>query len=144
VSSQHVVVAGPGGGSGFSAAAIVLLWIFVGWPLSWLLLFLFAPLGIIFGVAITIGMIVALAASSGGSSRSVVVNVAPPPPGPQQAAYAQDIRRQLESLATINAVGGCGWCGSPAAHVNDSGYHVHPRYWHASEIEERVRAKLLR
>ena len=46
------------GRSGPSTGVVVLLWVFAGWPLSWLLLFVSFPLGILFGVAITVGMIV--------------------------------------------------------------------------------------
>jgi hypothetical protein len=86
----------------------------------------------------------------GRHAPSVVVNVATaaslpiPPPVASPAAMARHtIRQEVESLAAINAVGGCGWCGSPSAHLNDSGYLVHPRHWHAAEIEERIRSKTL-
>jgi hypothetical protein len=113
---------------------VVLLWIFVGWPLSWVLLFLSPPVGILFGVGITVGMIVAVA-----TSGRRTVYPAPPPDGPWDR-----VRRDVEGLASITAIGGCGWCGSTVAHLNDAGYQVHPRHWHAAEIEERVRSRLLR
>jgi hypothetical protein len=116
--------------SGVSPGVVVLLWIFAGWPLSWILLLVFVPLGLLFGVGITVAMIVLLATSS----RPAVVVTVPPPPGPLDEA-----RREVEGLASITAVGGCGWCGSPAAHCNDGGYPVHPRHWHAAEIEEHLR-----
>jgi hypothetical protein len=148
--AHHTGAGAPSTGpsSGLSPVAAVLLWVFVGWPLSWILLFLFAPVGLLFGIGITIWMIVVIA--SGRHAPSVVVNVATaaplpiPPPVPSPAAMAQHtIRQEVESLAAINVVGGCGWCGSPSAHLNDSGYLVHPRHWHAAEIEERIRAKTL-
>ena len=132
--------------SGMSSGVIVLLWVFAGWPLSWLLLFIFAPLGILFGIGITVWMIVALAmSSSGGAQQNVVVNVKTMGPVmPRQGPpSAPSIREQVEGLASISAIGGCGWCGSTTAHANDHGYLVHPRHWHAAEIEERIRAKTL-
>jgi hypothetical protein len=129
--------------SGITPAVAVLLWIFIGWPMSWILLFAFAPVGILFGIGITVAMIVVV--SSGGSrSQPVVVNVGTPPP-PLPAAPTprhQAIRHEVESLAVVTAVGGCGWCGSLVAHVNDEGHPIMPRYWHAAEVEERIRMKL--
>lgn len=126
--------------SGITPVVAVLLWIFVGWPVSWILLFAFAPLGLLFGVAITVAMIVVV--STGGSrTPPVVVNVGPPPSAPQFSRH-QAIRHEVESLAVVTAVGGCGWCGSLVAHVNDDGHPIPPRYWHATEVEERIRTKL--
>ena len=127
---------------GLSSGAAVLLWIFAGWPLSWILLFVFVPLGILFGIGITIWMIV-IVSSGGHRSPPVVVNVgqaALPALSPAAMRY-HAIRQEVESLASVNAVGGCGWCGSPSAHANDLGYLVHPRHWHGAEIEERVRSR---
>jgi hypothetical protein len=131
--------------SGITPTAAVLLWIFVGWPASWILLFAFAPLGILFGVGITVAMIVVV---SQGGSRPLppVVPVAPVVPAPPLPAPVstrhQAVRNEVESLAVVTAVGGCGWCGSLVAHVNDEGHPILPRYWHAAEVEERIRAKL--
>lgn len=134
--TQHVGASGPGPRTGASPGAAVLLWIFVGWPLSWILLFAFVPLGILFGIGITIWMIV-IVSSGGHRGPPVVVNVAAQAPRPLSPDAA--IRQEVEGLASVNAVGGCGWCGSPSAHVNDLGYLVHPRHWHGAEIEERIR-----
>lgn len=125
--------------SGVTPAVAVLLWVFVGWPVSWVLLFAAGPLGIVFGVAITIAMIVAV--STGGSRAQPVVHV--PPPVPVDPRH-QAVRYEVESLAVVDAVGGCGWCGSLTAHVNDDGHPIPPRYWHAAEVEERIRTRLQR
>jgi hypothetical protein len=124
--------AGPVPGRGLSPGTMILLWIFVGWPVSWLLLFASAPVGLLFGIAITVGMIVAVATSSGR-------RIAGTGPGGRDA----EVRGEVESLASITAIGSCGWCGSLGAHQNDAGYQVHPRHWHAPEIEERIRSRLL-
>ena len=124
--------------SGITPAVAVLLWIFIGWPLSWMLLFLFVPLGILFGIAITIAMIVVV--STGGSRPQPAVT-AVPPPAPVNPRY-QAVRHEVESIAVITPIGGCGWCGSLVAHVNDDGHPIPPRYWHAAEVEERIRSKL--
>lgn len=138
--TQHTGSGSPAPRSGITPGVAVLLWIFVGWPLSWILLFAFVPLGILFGIGITVWMIVIV---STGAHRGppVVVNVAAPGPQPPSPAAARQhaIRQEVEGLASVNAVGGCGWCGSPSAHVNDLGYLVHPRHWHGAEIEERIR-----
>lgn len=139
---QHSGAGAPVPRPGLSPGAAVLLWIFVGWPLSWILLFAFGPLGILFGIGITIWMIVIV---SSGAHRGppVVVNVAthaPQPPSPAALRH-HAIRQEVESLASVDAVGGCGWCGSPSAHLNDQGYPVHPRHWHSAEVEERIRSK---
>ncbi|RZT83507.1 hypothetical protein EV383_0312 [Pseudonocardia sediminis] len=142
---EHAGPATTGPRPGVSPGTAVLLWILVGWPLSWiLLLFVFAPLGILFGIGITIWMMVTV--SSAGARRGPPVLPGDrygPPPSPAETRY-QAIRREVESIATVNAVGGCGWCGSPSAHVNDLGYLVPPHHWHSAEIEERIRYKLER
>ncbi len=128
--------------SGLTPAAAVLLWIFVGWPMSWILLFVFSPLGLLFGIAITVAMIV-IVSSSGSRPRPIVINNVPampfPPPVPPRHVA---IRREVESLAAITPIGGCGWCGSLAAHLDAGGHPVPPRHWHSAEIEERIRFKL--
>jgi hypothetical protein len=115
---------------GLSPGTMILLWIFVGWPVSWLLLFASVPVGLLFGIAITVGMIVAVASSSGRRS-----------PGTGPVVQRDPVRDEVEGLASITAIGGCGWCGSLGAHHNDAGYQVHPRHWHAPEIEERIRSR---
>lgn len=123
--------------SGLTPAVAVLLWVFVGWPVSWFLLFTAGPVGILFGVAVTVAMIVVV--STGGSRPRPVVPIGPPAPmDPRHLA----VRREVESLAVVTAIGGCGWCGSLSAHVNDDGHPIPPRYWHGVEIEERIRTKL--
>jgi hypothetical protein len=117
--------------SGLSASTAVLLWIFVGWPVSWLLLFASAPVGILVGIAVTVGMIVAVGTSSGG--RIAVGD---------HGGRHDRVRDEVEGLASITPIGSCGWCGSLSAHHNDAGYQVHPRHWHAPEIEERIRSRL--
>lgn len=131
--------------SGAPAAVAVLLWIVVGWPLSWLLLLVSFPLAILFGVAITVAMLVVVVRA--GRPR-VAAPVFPVPmvavpvfPVATEPDPRRSIRREVEGLAHIDAVGGCGWCGSPVAHVNDGGHPVHPRHWHAEEIEERIRER---
>lgn len=131
------------GRSGGAIVAAILLWVFVGWPMSWLLLVLFVPLGILFGVGITVGTIVFVATSP----RSVVVVAPPPPPAlplllPAAPTWQDQKRREIESLAFVNTVGGCGWCGWPVAHIDGRGQPIHPRRWHASEIEDRVRSQM--
>lgn len=140
--TYHAGAQAPGPRTGISPVAAVLLWIFAGWPLSWILLFAFVPLGIVFGVGITIWMIVVVA-SGGHRAPPVVVTVGQPSPPPLSPAATRirAIRQEVEGLACVNAVGGCGWCGSPSAHVNDLGYLVEPRHWHNAEIEERIRSK---
>lgn len=133
--------------SGLPSGVVVLLWVFPGWPLSWVLLFAYWPLGLLFGIGITILMIVLLATSSGRSDPAppvVMVVGAPPFPVPPVPVMTplQRVRLEVEALATIDAVGGCAWCGSPWAHVNDGGYPVHPRHWHAAEVEERIAQKI--
>ncbi|MBW0103553.1 hypothetical protein [Pseudonocardia sp. KRD291] len=139
--TQYTGAGVPAARPGLSPGAAVLLWIFVGWPLSWILLFAFVPLGILFGIGITIWMIV-IVSSGGHRGPPVVVNVGQMATAPLSAAASRHhaIRQEVESLASVNAVGGCGWCGSPSAHVNDLGYLVHPRHWHAAEIVERIRS----
>lgn len=122
--------------SGVTPVVAVLLWIFVGWPVSWLLLFAAGPLGILFGVAATVAMIVVV--STGGGPRPVPAVAPPAPMHPRHLA----VRHEVESIAVVTAIGGCGWCGSLVAHVNDDGHPIPPRYWHAAEVEERIRSKL--
>jgi len=52
------------------------------------------------------------------------------------------VRHEVESLAVVTPIGGCGWCGSLVAHVDDAGHPIPPRHWHAAEVEERIRTKL--
>ncbi|MFC5064767.1 hypothetical protein [Actinomycetospora atypica] len=56
------------------------------------------------------------------------------------AAKAAEVRSEIESRASIDAVGGCGWCGYPESHRGATGHPVHPRDWHALDVEEAVRA----
>lgn len=131
----------PAARSGITPTVAVLLWIFIGWPMSWILLFAFAPVGILFGIAITVAMIV-IVSTGGNRPQPVVVNVGPPPA--PISPHHQAIRHEVESIAVVTPIGGCGWCGSLVAHVNDDGHPIPPRYWHAAEIEERIRLKLQR
>lgn len=122
--------------SGITPAVAVLLWVFPGWPISWVLLLAAGwPLGFLFGIAITVAMIVYVS-RTGSPPR-------PPVAVPQQALpHHLSVRHEVESLAVVDAAGGCGWCGSRFAHVNDDGHPIPPRYWHTVEIEERIRTKL--
>ncbi|TCK21751.1 hypothetical protein [Pseudonocardia endophytica] len=122
--------------SGITPAVAVLLWVFPGWPISWVLLAAAGvPVGILFGIGITIAMIVYV--SRAGSAPRPVAYVPP-----QALPRHLTVRREVESLAVVDAAGGCGWCGSRIAHVNDDGHLIPPRYWHTVEIEERIRTKL--
>jgi hypothetical protein len=121
--------------SGITPAVAVLLWMFPGWPISWMLLLAGWPVGILFGIGITVAMIVYV--SRYPSAPRPVVAV-PPPMDSRQLS----VRHEVESLAVVDAAGGCGWCGSRIAHVNDDGHLIPPRYWHTVEIEERIRSKL--
>ncbi|OLT10921.1 hypothetical protein BJF78_28260 [Pseudonocardia sp. CNS-139] len=56
----------------------------------------------------------------------------------QQALSAQRRRAEVEALASVDAFGGCGWCGSRLAHVDRRGRMVMPRDWHRAEIEAVV------
>lgn len=44
-------------------------------------------------------------------------------------ARAAEIRADIESRATVDAIGGCMWCGHPGAHRAQNGHAVHPRDW---------------
>ncbi|MEQ3553386.1 hypothetical protein WIS52_23190 [Pseudonocardia nematodicida] len=55
-------------------------------------------------------------------------------------AHATATRTDIESRATADAAGGCMWCGLRDAHRAENGHPVHPRDWHALEVEEAVRA----
>jgi hypothetical protein len=52
---------------------------------------------------------------------------------------AADRRREIESLAVVDAAGGCGWCGSRLAHRDRLGMLVGPADFHRAEIEDAVR-----
>ncbi|MEQ3553385.1 hypothetical protein WIS52_23185 [Pseudonocardia nematodicida] len=54
-------------------------------------------------------------------------------------ANAAAVRADIESRATVDAAGGCMWCGQRAPHRAENGHPVHPRDWHALEVEEAVR-----
>lgn len=122
--------------TGVTPVVAVLMWVFVGWPVSWIVLILNVPLGLLVGIASTIAMIVACARA--GQQGAAAPGPAPLPVGTRQQA----VRYEVESLAVITPIGGCGWCGSLVAHVNDDGHPIPPRYWHTVEIEERIRTKL--
>lgn len=53
---------------------------------------------------------------------------------------AAEIRADIESRATVDAIGGCMWCGHPESHRAENGHAVHPRDWHALEVDEAIRA----
>lgn len=55
-------------------------------------------------------------------------------------ARAAEIRADIESRATVDAIGGCMWCGHPGAHRAQNGHAVHPRDWHALDVEEAIHA----
>ncbi|ALE73537.1 hypothetical protein FRP1_11570 [Pseudonocardia sp. EC080625-04] len=54
-------------------------------------------------------------------------------------ARAAGIRADIESRATVDAIGGCMWCGHAGAHRAQNGHAVHPRDWHALDVEEAIR-----
>lgn len=47
-------------------------------------------------------------------------------------------RMQVESLAVVDAGGGCGWCGARIAHRDVVGAVIAPRHWHDAEVEEWI------
>lgn len=49
---------------------------------------------------------------------------------------AQRRRHELEARATVDAAGGCGWCGSRIAHRDERDGVVYPVDYHRTEIEE--------
>ena len=53
-------------------------------------------------------------------------------------------RVKLESRATVDAAGGCGWCGSRIAHGDGRGTLVSPLDHHSADIEELLRAESAR
>jgi ABC-type nickel/cobalt efflux system permease component RcnA len=53
-------------------------------------------------------------------------------------------RVELESRATVDAAGGCGWCGSRIAHWDGRGTLVSPLDYHRADIEELLRAESAR
>src|SRR3954447_17970488 len=57
---------------------------------------------------------------------------------------AQRRRVELESRATVDAAGGCGWCGSRIAHWDGRGTLVSPLDHHRADIEELLRAESAR
>lgn len=114
----------------------VLTWVFVCWPASWILLVVNPAGALLFGIASTVAM-VAICAGVGRSKPA-----GPPALPAPVAAHMHAVRRDVESLAAVTPIGGCGWCGSLIAHTNDEGHPIPPRHWHAVEIEDRIRAKL--
>lgn len=52
---------------------------------------------------------------------------------------AAEVRADIESRATVDAIGGCMWCGHPGSHRAENGHAVHPRDWHAVEVDDAVR-----
>lgn len=123
-------------------ALAVGLWV-AGWPITLALMMAGFTAAMVFLVISTIAMIVAVVlADRSGPTYAPIPSPYPPPPWPV-GHPATGLRAELEDLACVSAIGGCGWCGSPTAHLNDAGYPVHPRHWHAAEIEERLRGKLL-
>ncbi|RZT88759.1 hypothetical protein EV383_5704 [Pseudonocardia sediminis] len=59
-----------------------------------------------------------------------------------EAQQMTDRRRrdEIESRASVDAAGGCGWCGSRIAHRDDRGTLVFPVDFHRAEIEEQLRS----
>jgi hypothetical protein len=51
---------------------------------------------------------------------------------------AQRRRDDLESRATVDVAGGCGWCGLRIAHRDERGGLVTPVDYHRSEIDEQL------
>ncbi|MFP5021863.1 hypothetical protein [Pseudonocardia phyllosphaerae] len=56
-----------------------------------------------------------------------------------KAAAAAARRREVESRASVDATGGCGWCGTRVAHRDDAGALVHPLDHHRGEVEATLR-----
>jgi Tfp pilus assembly protein PilX len=50
-------------------------------------------------------------------------------------------RAELEGRATVDAAGGCGWCGTRIAHTDGRGRQVLPLAWHRDEIDAILRAE---
>jgi len=51
-------------------------------------------------------------------------------------------RREIESLAVVDAAGGCGWCGTPRGHRDHrTGARVTPRAYHRLDIEQALAAR---
>ncbi|GAA1306752.1 hypothetical protein [Pseudonocardia xinjiangensis] len=59
----------------------------------------------------------------------------------QRASAAARRRAEVESLASVDAAGGCGWCGSRLAHIGQDGRLVLPLDWHRAEIEQVLQSE---
>jgi ABC-type nickel/cobalt efflux system permease component RcnA len=64
-----------------------------------------------------------------------------------KAAQARELaarqrRQELESRATVDAAGGCGWCGSRILHRDSNGTVIRPVDHHRAEIEEQLGLEL--
>jgi hypothetical protein len=55
-----------------------------------------------------------------------------------------DVVLRLESRATVDAAGGCGWCGSRIVHWDGRGTLVSQLDHHRADIEELLRAESAR
>lgn len=61
----------------------------------------------------------------------------------EQAQMRRAARRraELEGRATVDAAGGCGWCGTRIAHADGRGRQILPLAWHRDEIDAILRAE---